>query len=78
MKRGTDHTWEIRKYNGDIALYARCLCGFEYCCSHNAQTEDGKFSFEQEIDWLYHYCPNCGARKKWQTETVKMDKLRFN
>lgn len=78
MKRGTDHTWEIRKYKGDIALYARCACGFEYFCSHNAKTKNGKFSFEQEIDWLYRYCPNCGARKKWQTDTVKIDKLRFN
>ena len=33
MKRGTDHNWEIRRYRGDIALYAHCKCGFFYSCS---------------------------------------------
>lgn len=62
--RSIDHHWEIRKYNGDIALYAHCRCGFEYACSSNKRKLDGSFSFEQEIDSLYNYCPNCGAHKK--------------
>lgn len=72
MKRGTDHSWEIRKYFGDIALYARCKCGFEYACSSSKRNEeDGSWSFKQEITKLYYYCPNCGARKKWYNEVPR-------
>ena len=72
MKRGTDHTWQIIKYKGDIALYAKCKCGFYYHCSRCKQN-----SFEQEITYLYRYCPHCGARKKWMTDTIKLDKSQF-
>lgn len=64
MKRGTDHYWEVIKYSGDIAIYARCKCGFEYRCSHGKREEDGTWSLEQVIDNVYPYCPWCGARKK--------------
>ena len=63
MKRGTDHNWEIRRYYGNIAWYAHCKCGYEYCCSKNS-----KDSLKQELGWLSSYCPNCGARKKWYNE----------
>lgn len=66
--RGIDHHWEIRKYLGDIALYAHCKCGFEYACSSSKRKPDGSFSFEQEITKLYLYCPYCGARKKWYND----------
>ena len=73
VKRGTDHNWEIRKYRGDIAFYARCKCGFYYCCSSNVRNGDGSFSLKQYISKLYPYCPVCGARKKWYNkEPVKM------
>ena len=72
--RGIDHHWEIRKYNFDLALYAHCRCGFQYACSHNKRVENG-FAFGQEIDFLYNYCPNCGAHKKWYNEVpVKINK----
>jgi hypothetical protein len=72
--RGIDHHWEIRKYLGDIAWYAYCSCGFEYACSRSKRTETG-FSFEQEIDLLYNYCPNCGAREKqYNTMPIKINK----
>lgn len=72
--RGIDHSWNIRKYKGDLALYAHCSCGFQYACSSNKRKEDGSFSFEQEITKLYYYCPNCGAHKKWYNEEPrKMD-----
>ena len=75
MRRGRriDHSWEIRKYKYDMALYAHCRCGFQYACSHNKRTENG-FILEQEISSLYNYCPNCGAHKKWYNEEPrKMD-----
>ena len=34
-ERGIDHRWQIRKYCGNIALFAHCKCGFEYPCSSN-------------------------------------------
>ena len=68
MKRGTDHYWNIRKYLGDIALYAHCDCGFQYGCSSNKINEDGTWSLVQEITNLYRYCPFCGVRKKWYNE----------
>lgn len=74
MKRGTDHTWEMRRYPGDIALYASCKCGYEYAASVSKRREDGSLSFEQEIRILYYYCPQCGARKKWMTEINKVKK----
>ena len=63
MKRETDHSWKIRKYPNDIALYAHCDCGFEYLCSHT--TYDKEKGFITKIAHIYHYCPNCGALKKW-------------
>ena len=74
--RGIDHSWEIRRYHGDIALYAHCRCGFNYACSSNKRNEDGTWSLEQEVTKLYHYCPNCGAHKKWYNQTpIKIDKM---
>lgn len=66
MKRGTDHTWCLVKYTGNIAIYARCSCGYEYCCSRNKSPAD----FEQEIKVVYRYCPMCGARKKWISKEI--------
>ena len=63
-KRGKDHEWDIRKLDGDIALYAHCKCGYEYVCSSNKRNADGTFSFEQEVTNIFPYCPVCGARKK--------------
>ena len=67
MRKGRriDHSWEVRKYKYDMALYARCSCGFQYVCSSSKRNEDGSWSFQQEITKLYPYCPQCGAHKKW-------------
>ena len=71
MKRGTDHTWHLRKYSGDIAIYAKCSCGYEYACSRSKRNPDNTWSFEQEV-WLFHnYCPHCGARKKYMGDFVE-------
>lgn len=57
--RGIDHHWNVRKYTGDAAYYARCRCGYYYCCG------DSLFR-KNYVDWtLYNYCPSCGAHKKW-------------
>ena len=71
MKRGTDHTWQMVRYNGDIAIYALCRCGFHYPASHSARNADGTWSAKQEINGcLYRYCPLCGARKKLRTQDI--------
>lgn len=70
-KRGTDPGWTIIKYKGDIALYAKCLCGFQYAASKNAgRNKDGSWNMTQKIFELYQYCPNCGARKKCYSDIV--------
>ena len=70
-KRGTDHTWQLIKYGGDLAIYVECKCGFSYACSDSKRNEDGSWSFEQEVNYLYPYCPYCGARKKWQSKEIE-------
>ena len=75
VKRGKDSRWKVCKYKGDLALYARCKCGFYYACSSSIREENGSWSFKQYISKIYPYCPNCGARKKWyNTEPIKMEK----
>lgn len=73
MKRGTDHTWEIRKYKADLMLYAHCKCGYEY----GASVRESPTSLRQVIYTLHRYCPNCGARKKWMTDIIRFNKLRW-
>lgn len=73
MKRGTDHSWEIRKYKADISWYAHCKCGFQFPCSHSKRADDGSWTAQQELSELYNYCPCCGARKKIYTDLVKYD-----
>lgn len=68
MKRGTDHWWEVRRYTGDIALYAHCKCGYQYNCSSKKRNKDGSWSLEPVITKIHFYCPHCGARKKWYNE----------
>lgn len=75
-KRGTDHNWQIVKYKGDIALYAKCKCGFHYCCSSAIRNIDGSWSIKQKITKIYPYCPYCGARKKtYNNEINKINKF---
>lgn len=74
MKRGTDHFWELRKYNGDISWYAHCKCGFQFRCSRSKRNEDGSWNAQQELNGLYRYCPCCGAKKKRYTDLVKYDR----
>lgn len=69
MKRGTDHWWEVRRYQGDAALYAHCKCGFQYDCSSSEKDEEGYWRIK--IKCIYLYCPYCGARKKWYNKSPK-------
>lgn len=68
MKRGTDHWWQVNKYIDNLALFAKCKCGFEYNCGRNKRNDDGSPSLEQYPAIMYQYCPRCGARKKWYNE----------
>lgn len=49
--------WKIVKYKGDMAFYARCKCGYEYCCSTFNTSQ-----MKSKISLLHNYCPNCGMR----------------
>lgn len=71
-KRGTDHAWNLVKYDGDMAIYAECKCGHRYCCSKELRNEDGTCGFKEIPTIFYPYCPCCGARKKrYNTEIEK-------
>lgn len=70
-KRGKDHNWELIKYNGDGAVYARCKCKFEFCIFSYRKDlnefkvdENGQLVIAREPDIMYLYCPKCGAKKK--------------
>lgn len=63
-KRGTDHSWNLVKYDGDVAIYAECKCGHYYGCSRSLRNKDGSFAFKEIPTIFYPYCPCCGARKK--------------
>jgi hypothetical protein len=65
MKRGTDHHWHVIRYKGNMAYYAKCKCGYEYCCGSAFPKEIG-------INKIYPYCPVCGARKKWYNEIPEL------
>ena len=76
IKRGKDHCWQLVKYKVDIAIYAKCKCGYHYCCSEADRDEDGTLlPFKQIPTRFYPYCPICGARKKtYTTEITDIDK----
>lgn len=78
MKRGTDHEWRVIKYKGDLAVYAKCKCGFEYNCGRSKRMEGGPLSIKQFPTVMYPYCPYCGARKKrYNEEPQKVDKYQW-
>ena len=67
VKRGKDRWWRMIRYKGDLAIYAKCKCGFIYNCSTFNTNE-----YKTKINLLYHYCPQCGAYKKWYENEPKM------
>lgn len=69
--RGIDHTWEIVKYRGNMAIYSRCKCGFRHSCYRNGDRDKGEAWTVFEPRYLYNYCPHCGAKKKYYTEGIK-------
>ena len=62
--------WFLYKKLGDSAIYAKCRCGFEYCCS-SVLLPESKVSFKK----FYNYCPNCG--KKYRTDIYLADRMYF-
>lgn len=81
-KRGTDHEWNLVKYDGDGAIYAECRCGHYYCCSkpETKFIENGNLSFREIPTIFYPYCPCCGARKKRFNSEIEKRPMeqRFN
>ena len=78
-KRGTDHTWQLVKYKGDIGIYSKCKCKYHYPCSRSGVEEDGSRNPLRQVPTIFYpYCPYCGARKKWYTNDIKkIDKYEF-
>lgn len=54
-KRGTDHTWQLVKYSGDGAIYARCKCKHHYNCGRSKRNKDGSWSSIQVPTVFYKY-----------------------
>ena len=53
-KRGTDHTWQLVKYNGDGAIYARCKCKHHYNCGRSKRNEDGSWcQFKYQLYFIH-------------------------
>ena len=78
MKRGKDHHWQLIKYKGNMGIYAKCKCGYEYPCYSGGKlpfyitNESGALvPADPSKLMLYRYCPRCGARKKWYIEEIK-------
>ena len=68
--RGKDGKWEMRKYRGEIGIYAHCKCGFQYGCSR----DENPGTLKQIIAIVYPYCPICGSHKKtYNEEPIKMN-----
>lgn len=63
-----DSLWRPIKFKGDCAIYARCKCGFYYPCYKGP---DATFKVEIDPYKMYHYCPQCGARKKRYLTTIE-------
>lgn len=79
MRKGRqiDKNWDIRRYKGDGALYAYCKCGFYYSCE-KIDNNNQRFHIIIDKNKLYHYCPYCGAHKKWYNEIPrKIDKFQW-
>jgi hypothetical protein len=77
-KRGKDHNWELIKYNGDRAVYARCKCKFEYSIflyrngtKDFKVDENGQLMIARKPDTMYLYCPRCGAKKKTYNALIR-------
>ena len=74
-RRRKDHVWQFVKYNGDVAIYAKCGCGFHYPCYKN-HSRERPFPIEPDPEQLYRYCPLCGGRKtRYIDEIKKIDKF---
>ena len=59
--RGKDHVWRFVRYKGDMATYAKCLCGYAHPCYKFVSSTSLETVPYPEM--LYRYCPICGARK---------------
>lgn len=75
--RWKDHYWKFVKFQGDLAIYAKCSCGFLYPC-YKGKTSVHDLHKVQDPEQLYRYCPNCGSKKKWYIDEVeKIDSFRW-
>ena len=67
VKRGKDSYWRPIKFKGDGAIYAKCKCGFYYPCYKSEDILVTKLDPYK----MYHYCPSCGARKKYYLDKIE-------
>lgn len=72
----SDPTWRFVKYKGDIAIYAKCGCGFSFPCYKNKPRPT--IGTDPYPEALYPYCPWCGSEKHSYTYYVQhIDKYRW-
>ena len=69
MKRKRYNSWKFVKYKGDIAIYAKCKCGFHYSCYIDDATNP--FKVTPDPNQLYPFCPMCGSKKEIYIEGVE-------
>lgn len=76
--RGKDHVWRFVRFRGDIGIYAKCRCGYFYHCSKIEHPDGIGIRSIIDVDKIFPYCPNCGARKtRYETEVREIDRYMF-
>ena len=76
--RGRDHIWHLVKYKADIAIYAKCKCGWHFPCKVQKPIAKVLYGVDDDVENYYSYCPACGARKLWKSNDIKqIDKFAW-
>ena len=71
-KRGRlkDHYWKFIKFKCDLAIYAKCSCGYWYPCYKGLNGVNDIQKVPDPVK-LHPYCPYCGSKKKWYIDEIE-------